>query len=176
MSPSGPGGSSSAVRSSSWSPSPCSVRSSPCEGERTSSSRTRASAQHRLEQPHEVVGRGLGCIRRATHHRSGCRGFEYVHRKLRKNKVDVTEPHNLPLQFATETGLVGLALFAGAMERRSWGSGGAATMLPRLPWGSPYRRTCSMVSSTTTGTSSRCRRRFSSPPASCSHAAVPSGA
>jgi tetratricopeptide (TPR) repeat protein len=45
----------------------------------------------------------------------GAGGFEYVHRKLRKNKVDVTEPHNLPLQFAAETGLVGLALFAGAM-------------------------------------------------------------
>jgi hypothetical protein len=45
----------------------------------------------------------------------GAGGFEYVHRRLRKNKIDVTEPHNLPLQFAAETGLVGLALFAGAM-------------------------------------------------------------
>ena len=45
----------------------------------------------------------------------GAGSFEYVHRKLRKNKIDVTEPHNLPLQFAAETGLVGLALFAGAM-------------------------------------------------------------
>jgi hypothetical protein len=45
----------------------------------------------------------------------GAGSFEYVHRRLRKNKVDVTEPHNLPLQFAAETGLVGLALFAGAM-------------------------------------------------------------
>jgi O-antigen ligase/polysaccharide polymerase Wzy-like membrane protein len=45
----------------------------------------------------------------------GAGSFEYVHRKLRKNKADVTEPHNLPLQFAAETGLFGLALFAGAM-------------------------------------------------------------
>jgi hypothetical protein len=45
----------------------------------------------------------------------GAGSFEYVHRRLRKNKIDVTEPHNLPLQFAAETGLVGLALFAGAM-------------------------------------------------------------
>ncbi len=45
----------------------------------------------------------------------GAGSFEYVHRKFRKNKVDVTEPHNLPLQFAAETGLVGLALFVGAM-------------------------------------------------------------
>ncbi len=45
----------------------------------------------------------------------GAGSFEYVHRKLRKNKIDVTEPHDLPLQFAAETGVVGLALFAGAM-------------------------------------------------------------
>ncbi len=45
----------------------------------------------------------------------GAGSFEYVHRRLRKNKIDVTEPHDLPLQFAAETGLVGLALFAGAM-------------------------------------------------------------
>jgi tetratricopeptide (TPR) repeat protein len=45
----------------------------------------------------------------------GAGSFEYVHRKLRKNKIDVTEPHDLPLQFAAEIGLVGLALFTGAM-------------------------------------------------------------
>jgi tetratricopeptide (TPR) repeat protein len=45
----------------------------------------------------------------------GAGGFEYVHRLLRETKIDVTEPHNLALQFAAETGLVGLALFAGAM-------------------------------------------------------------
>ena len=52
------------------------------------------------EQP--VIGVGAGA-------------FEYVHRMLRESKIDVTEPHNLALQFAAETGLVGLALFAGAM-------------------------------------------------------------
>jgi O-antigen ligase len=45
----------------------------------------------------------------------GAGSFEYVHRLLRESKIDVTEPHNLALQFAAETGLVGLALFAGAM-------------------------------------------------------------
>jgi hypothetical protein len=45
----------------------------------------------------------------------GAGGFEYVHRMLRETRIDVTEPHNLALQFAAEIGLVGLALFAGAM-------------------------------------------------------------
>jgi tetratricopeptide (TPR) repeat protein len=45
----------------------------------------------------------------------GAGGFEYIHRMLRESKIDVTEPHNLALQFAAETGLVGFALFAGAM-------------------------------------------------------------
>ena len=45
----------------------------------------------------------------------GAGSFEYVHRQLRENKIDVTEPHNLPLQFLAETGLVGAALFVGAM-------------------------------------------------------------
>jgi O-Antigen ligase len=45
----------------------------------------------------------------------GAGSFEYVHRLLRKSDIDVTEPHNLALQFAAEMGVVGLALFAGAM-------------------------------------------------------------
>jgi hypothetical protein len=45
----------------------------------------------------------------------GAGGFEYVHRLLRNSRIDVTEPHNLLLQFAAETGLIGVALFAGAM-------------------------------------------------------------
>jgi hypothetical protein len=45
----------------------------------------------------------------------GAGGFEYVHRLLRESDIDVSEPHNLALQFAAETGVVGLALFAGAM-------------------------------------------------------------
>jgi O-Antigen ligase len=44
----------------------------------------------------------------------GAGAFEYVHRMLRENDTDVTEPHNLPLQFAAETGLIGVALFVGA--------------------------------------------------------------
>ena len=45
---------------------------------------------------------------------TGAGSFEFLHRKLRKSGVYVTEPHNLPLQFAAETGLVGFLLAAGA--------------------------------------------------------------
>lgn len=45
---------------------------------------------------------------------TGAGSFELVHRKLRKSDVSVREVHNLPLQFASETGLVGLLLAAGA--------------------------------------------------------------
>jgi O-antigen ligase/polysaccharide polymerase Wzy-like membrane protein len=46
---------------------------------------------------------------------TGAGSFEFVHRKLRDTNVDVREPHDLPLQFASETGLVGLLLWGGAM-------------------------------------------------------------
>jgi tetratricopeptide (TPR) repeat protein len=46
---------------------------------------------------------------------TGAGSFELVHRKFRDSNVDVREPHDLPLQFASETGLVGLLLWGGAM-------------------------------------------------------------
>ena len=46
---------------------------------------------------------------------TGAGSFEVVHRKFRDSNVDVRETHNVPLQFASETGIVGLALWAGAM-------------------------------------------------------------
>jgi hypothetical protein len=45
---------------------------------------------------------------------TGAGSFELLHRKLRKGNVSVREVHNLPLQFASEMGLVGLLLAAGA--------------------------------------------------------------
>ena len=44
----------------------------------------------------------------------GAGSFELLHRKLRTNAVDVHEVHNLPLQFAAETGIIGLLLAGGA--------------------------------------------------------------
>ena len=47
---------------------------------------------------------------------TGAGTFELTHRLLRTNNIVVTEPHNVPLQFLTETGLAGffLALCAAA--------------------------------------------------------------
>jgi hypothetical protein len=41
---------------------------------------------------------------------TGAGSFELTHRVLRTNNIVVTEPHNVPLQFLTETGLVGFFL------------------------------------------------------------------
>jgi tetratricopeptide (TPR) repeat protein len=46
---------------------------------------------------------------------TGAGSFELVHRKYRTSSVDVRETHDLPMQFASETGVVGLALWVGAM-------------------------------------------------------------
>jgi hypothetical protein len=46
---------------------------------------------------------------------TGAGSFELVHRKFRDSSVDVLETHDLPLQFASETGIVGLVLWIGAM-------------------------------------------------------------
>ncbi len=45
---------------------------------------------------------------------NGAGTFELVHLRYRDNDQAVTEPHNLPLQFLAETGIVGLLLFVGA--------------------------------------------------------------
>lgn len=45
---------------------------------------------------------------------TGAGSFELVHRKLRTDNVRVREVHSLPLQFLSETGLVGFLLAAGA--------------------------------------------------------------
>jgi tetratricopeptide (TPR) repeat protein len=45
---------------------------------------------------------------------TGAGSFELLHRKLRDSPVDVREVHSLPLQFLSETGLVGFLLAGGA--------------------------------------------------------------
>jgi O-antigen ligase len=49
---------------------------------------------------HPVLGTGAG-------------SFDVTHRRLRTDSTFATEPHNLPLQFLTETGIVGFVLFLG---------------------------------------------------------------
>jgi len=46
---------------------------------------------------------------------NGAGAFQVTHRRYRESNVEVREPHSVPLQLASETGLVGLALFAGAV-------------------------------------------------------------
>src|SRR5262249_15672436 len=44
---------------------------------------------------------------------TGAGAFELTHRKLRVAGTGATEPHNLPLQFLSETGVIGFILFLG---------------------------------------------------------------
>jgi O-antigen ligase len=54
---------------------------------------------------------------------TGAASFELVHRRLRdKPSIEVTEPHNLALQFLVETGLVGFLLAAGTSAAALWGA------------------------------------------------------
>ena len=46
-------------------------------------------------------------------HGTGAGTFQLTHRLLRTNNIVVTEPHNVPLQFLSETGIVGLLLLLG---------------------------------------------------------------
>jgi hypothetical protein len=51
-------------------------------------------------EEHPVLGTGAG-------------SFELTHRRLRTDGTFATEPHNLPLQFLSEDGIVGFVLFLG---------------------------------------------------------------
>ncbi len=60
-----------------------------------------------------------------TRHPGGGTGagtFELTNQMLRKTPVVVDEPHNVPLQFLTETGLVGLLLYLGVAGGALWGA------------------------------------------------------
>jgi tetratricopeptide (TPR) repeat protein len=54
-------------------------------------------------------------------HGTGAGTFELTHRLLRTNNIVVTEPHNVPLQFLSETGIVGLGLFLGFLAAAALG-------------------------------------------------------
>jgi O-antigen ligase len=61
---------------------------------------------------------------------TGAGSFEVSHRLFRSNAVVVTEPHNVPLQFLSETGIVGLLLAVGSVLA-------AAAVVVRQARGSP---------------------------------------
>jgi O-antigen ligase len=65
---------------------------------------------------HPAVGTGAGT-------------FDLTHRMLRVDGTVATEPHNLPLQFMAETGIVGFLLFVGLVVA---GAGGLVETLRRL--------------------------------------------
>src|SRR3712207_210797 len=46
---------------------------------------------------------------------NGAGAFQVTHRRYRESNVEVREPHSLPLQWLTETGVVGLLLLGGAV-------------------------------------------------------------
>jgi hypothetical protein len=59
-----------------------------------------------------------------THHPFGGTGagtFELTNQMLRRSPVVVDEPHNTPLQFLSETGIVGFLLYLGAAGALVWG-------------------------------------------------------
>ena len=61
---------------------------------------------------------------------TGAGTFDLSHRLFRSNPVVVTEPHNVPLQFLSETGIVGLLLAVGSVAA-------AAAVVVRRVRGSP---------------------------------------
>jgi O-Antigen ligase len=53
---------------------------------------------------------------------TGAGTFEITHQMLRTSPVVVDEPHNTPLQFLSETGIVGFLLYLGAAAGALWGA------------------------------------------------------
>ena len=98
---------------------------------------------------------------------NGAAAFQVNHRRYRESNVEVREPHSLPLQLLSETGLIGFGLFAGAVVAAALG--GAARRARAAA--SCSRCSGSACSTTSTGTSrpraASCSRRS----ARCSRAA-----
>src|SRR5262245_23500883 len=64
----------------------------------------------------------------------GAGAFELLHRQLRDSPVDVREVHSLPLQFLSETGLVGFVLAGGALAAALLGAWRALERLRGDDW------------------------------------------
>jgi len=61
----------------------------------------------------------------------GAGSFPLVHRSYRKNLIDVRQPHSVPLEFLSETGLIGAALGLGGLALL--GLAAAGSTLSRAP-------------------------------------------
>ncbi len=59
----------------------------------------------------------------------GAGSFPVVHRQYRTNQLDVLQPHSVPLQFLSETGLAGLLLAGGGLLLLAFGALGAVRRL-----------------------------------------------
>jgi hypothetical protein len=76
-------------------------------------------SNNRLDWWHEAVEAWRGAPLVGT----GAASFELAHRRLRDSPgIEVTEPHNLALQFLAETGLIGFLLAAGTVAAVLWGA------------------------------------------------------
>jgi O-antigen ligase len=53
---------------------------------------------------------------------TGAATFELTDRMLRRSSVTTVEPHNMPLQFLSETGIVGFLLYLGVAAGALWGA------------------------------------------------------
>jgi tetratricopeptide (TPR) repeat protein len=75
-------------------------------------------SNNRLDWWHEALDAWRGAPIVGT----GAASFELAHRRLRDSPgIEVTEPHNLALQFLAETGLIGFLLAAGTAAAVIWG-------------------------------------------------------
>jgi O-Antigen ligase len=78
-----------------------------------------AGSNNRLDWWREAVDAWQGAPVVGT----GAASFELLHRRLRDSRgIEVTEPHNLPLQFLAETGLIGFLLAGGTAAAALWGA------------------------------------------------------
>ena len=60
----------------------------------------------------------------------GAGSFPLVHRSYRQNVIDVRQPHNVPLEFLSETGLIGAGLALGGLALLGFAAAGSTLSRP----------------------------------------------
>ena len=120
--------------------------------------RPAAPGERQLVEPLALVERGVAGVARAAGRGTGAGTFDLTHRLLRTNNIVVTEPHNVPLQFLSETGSSGSCCSWGSSPPpgpRSCAGCGGRDRGRRRAGDVLAAPTCCTRSSTSTGTSSR---------------------